>query len=139
MDREHVVLDFAEALERIRRRMGWQWGPVTRAQYILLSRLRPGPAAVGELAEKLHMSTAAITRMLDKLEEGGLIERRKNPQDLRQVYAVITPEGLSAWEGAHEHYLRIVTTMTHPLPTEHLALMAKTLSQITAVAVKESP
>lgn len=51
--------------------------PTRRA---MLSRLRVGPATVGELAEPFEMSRPAISQHLKVLERAGLIERTAHAQ-----------------------------------------------------------
>src|SRR2546430_15462544 len=40
-----------------------------------------GPVTAGELAPATGLNTAAITRALDRLEDGGLLPREPRPQD----------------------------------------------------------
>jgi MarR family transcriptional regulator, transcriptional regulator for hemolysin len=45
------------------------------------------------LAEHLRIEGPTMTRHLDRLEAGGLIERRPDPQDRRNTLVYSTPEG----------------------------------------------
>jgi DNA-binding MarR family transcriptional regulator len=47
-----------------------------------------------ELAEAVHISRSGLTRLVDRLEHQGLIERHKGERDPRQVFACITSSGL---------------------------------------------
>lgn len=44
-----------------------------------------GPAAAGQLADLTGLTTGAITRILDRLEEAGLVRRERDPNDGRRV------------------------------------------------------
>lgn len=57
---------------------------VTRAQWRVLWRLdrEPGLRQV-ELAERLDIEPITLCRIVDRLEEAGLIERRRDPDDRR--------------------------------------------------------
>lgn len=44
-----------------------------------------GPLTAGQLAELTGLTTGAITRILDRLEEAGLVRRERDPQDGRKV------------------------------------------------------
>lgn len=46
----------------------------------------------GALAEHLRISTASVTKMLDRLERGGHITRAPHPTDRRALAISITPE-----------------------------------------------
>ena len=47
-----------------------------------------------ELAEAVHLSRSGLTRLVDRLERQGLLERRRGERDPRQVFACITGPGL---------------------------------------------
>ena len=47
-----------------------------------------------ELAEAVHISRSGLTRLVDRLERQGLIERHRGERDPRQVFACITRSGL---------------------------------------------
>jgi DNA-binding MarR family transcriptional regulator len=49
---------------------------------------------MSELAEAVHLSRSGLTRMVDRLERQGLLERHKGERDPRQVFACITKAGL---------------------------------------------
>lgn len=44
-----------------------------------------GPAAAGQLADLTGLTTGAITGMLNRLEESGLVRRERDPEDGRRV------------------------------------------------------
>ena len=44
-----------------------------------------GSATAGELARATGLSTASITGVLDRLEEGGFVRRERDPKDRRRV------------------------------------------------------
>ncbi len=44
-----------------------------------------GPATAGQLADLTGLTTGAITRILDRLEEAGLVRRERDPNDGRKV------------------------------------------------------
>lgn len=57
----------------------------TRAQWRVLARLARSGDAVRqvELAEALDVEPITMCRMIDRLEEAGLVERRRDPEDRR--------------------------------------------------------
>lgn len=56
----------------------------------LIGRL--GPMTAGRLAEKSGLTTGAVTFILDRLEEGGMVTRRRDTEDRRRVWVEIDPE-----------------------------------------------
>ena len=52
-----------------------------------------GELPIGALAEAERLPSSAATRLADRLEEAGLVERRRHPTDRRGVNLAITPYG----------------------------------------------
>ncbi|MFZ4719716.1 MAG: MarR family winged helix-turn-helix transcriptional regulator [Ilumatobacteraceae bacterium] len=67
---------------------------LTYSQYLVLLILwEHGSRQVGEIAEQLHLATHAVSPMVDRLEEAGLVQRRKDDTDGRVVHVALTPAG----------------------------------------------
>ncbi len=66
----------------------------TRAQWIVLFRLRQqeGLSQV-DLADVLELQPISLVRLLDRLVEHGLLERRHDPRDRRANRLFLTPGG----------------------------------------------
>lgn len=66
------------------------------SQFLALKRLgEDGPMAPGELARILNYSPGALTRLLDKLEQLGYLQRVPDPTDRRALRLELTPSGRS--------------------------------------------
>ena len=50
-----------------------------------------GPMTAGELARATGLTTASITGVLDRLEEGGFVRRERDPKDRRRVIVTLNP------------------------------------------------
>ena len=50
-----------------------------------------GPMTAGELARETGLTTASITGVLDRLEEGGFARRERDPKDRRRVIVTLNP------------------------------------------------
>ena len=48
---------------------------------------------MSELAERIGVAESTATRLVDRLEAAGLVERRTSPPDRRRVVAELTPAG----------------------------------------------
>ena len=55
----------------------------------LIGRL--GPMTAGHLAEESGLTTGAVTFILDRLEEAGMVTRRRDTEDRRRVWVEIIP------------------------------------------------
>ena len=84
--------DTAHALRRAFDRRAADLG-VTRAQWKVMFRLarEPGLRQV-ELADRLDVEPITLCRIVDRLEEAGLVERRRDPTDRRAWQLFLTPE-----------------------------------------------
>jgi DNA-binding MarR family transcriptional regulator len=59
-----------------------------------------------ELAERVLLSRSGLTRLVDRLERDGLVERRACPSDARGTLAVLTDAGFAKLETAYRTHLR---------------------------------
>ena len=67
----------------------------TPAQVQLAIELaQEGPATVGELAQRMGVSPSAISLLVDRMVEHGMVERTRGTEDRRVVWVSITPRGL---------------------------------------------
>ena len=83
--------DVARMLRTYADQRAAQFG-ITRAQWVVLVRLdRSEGLKQSELAEVLDLQPISLTRLLDKLAECGLIERRPDPVDRRAKRLFLTP------------------------------------------------
>src|SRR6202020_155261 len=86
-----TINDVARMLRTYADYRGAQYG-VTRAQWAVLARLdRFEGLKQSELAEMLDLQPITLTRLLDRLCEHGLIERRSDPLDRRAKRLFLTP------------------------------------------------
>jgi len=56
----------------------------------LIGRL--GPMTAGRLAEESGLTTGAVTFILDRLEQAGMVTRRRDTEDRRRVWVEIVPD-----------------------------------------------
>ena len=85
------VMDVARMLRTYADQRARQFG-ISRAQWTVLVRLdRSEGLKQSELAEILDLQPISLTRLLDRLAENGLIERRPDPNDRRANRLYLTP------------------------------------------------
>jgi DNA-binding MarR family transcriptional regulator len=87
-----AYLDAVTLSEALQTRI-WHAAELTLAQVRVLRRLAKEPRTLGRLGADLMLAPPSITRLVDRLEERGLIERRRDGEDRRKVLATLTPEG----------------------------------------------
>jgi len=70
---------------------------LTLSQYITLKKLHYGTASASELAQAAELNPGAMTRLLDRLESAGLLQREAHPSDRRALRIVLTARGEAIW------------------------------------------
>jgi len=86
-----TIMDVARMLKTYADQRARQFG-ISRAQWGVLVRLdRSEGLKQSELAEILDLQPISLTRLLDRLADNGLIERRPDPNDRRANRLYLTP------------------------------------------------
>ncbi|HVG51956.1 MAG TPA: MarR family transcriptional regulator [Xanthobacteraceae bacterium] len=108
------VLGDAARLMRTRADQLARQSGVTRAQWAVLFRVeRAEGMKQSELADLLDLQPISLTRLIDRLCDSGLLERRSDPNDRRAKRLFLTP--------AARPILEQFNTLTSDLMSEALA------------------
>jgi DNA-binding MarR family transcriptional regulator len=91
-----------------------------------------GHLRMSELAERVVLSRSGVTRLVDRMERAGLVERRACPSDRRGTEAVLTKKGRATLEeswpvharGVAEHFANHLDADEVRVLTEALGRMA---------------
>jgi DNA-binding MarR family transcriptional regulator len=103
----------------------------TRAQWIVLFRLRQqeGLSQV-DLADVLELQPISLVRLLDRLVEHGLLERRHDPRDRRANRLFLTASGRQLVDDLDSLRDAIATDVLHGLSDESIETSLKVLHDI---------
>jgi MarR family transcriptional regulator for hemolysin len=103
----------------------------TRAQWIVLFRLREqeGLSQV-DLADALELQPISLVRLLDRLVEHGLVERRSDPRDRRANRLFLTASGRQLADDLDSLRNAIATDVLQEVPTSALETSLKTLQDV---------
>lgn len=94
------------------------------SQFITIKTLAAGTAGVTELARAADLHPGAMTRLLDKLEGMGVLERVADPSDRRALLVHLTPAGVAIWKDINECAARVrVRAVANMSETEQAELM----------------
>ena len=84
-----------------------------------------------DLADRILLTASGITRLLDGLERGGLVERGSCDSDRRVVYAVLTDSGLAKLrEAAETHVPQVEAFLSERFDDGELADLRAYLGRI---------
>jgi DNA-binding MarR family transcriptional regulator len=106
---------------------------VTPAQYNVLRILRAAGSAglaCSDISEQLVRHDPDVTRLLDRLEEKGWVQRSRDEVDRRVVTARITREGLSVLDKLGASVAALHARQFDPLTQPELRQLAALLSTI---------
>jgi MarR family transcriptional regulator for hemolysin len=103
----------------------------TRAQWIVLFRLRQqeGLSQV-DLADVLELQPISLVRLLDRLVEHGLLERRHDPKDRRANRLFLTASGRQLVDDLDSLRDDIATDVLQDLPEDAIKTSLATLRDI---------
>ena len=94
-----------------------------------LAESRGGRLRMTELADRVLLSRSGLTRLVDRLEREGLVERAACPNDARGTHAVLTDAGLQRLRTAAPTHLRgvseHVTARLTPAELDQLQLLMR--------------
>ncbi|MBT3155239.1 MarR family transcriptional regulator [Streptomyces sp. CHD11] len=88
----------------------------------------------GELAERVHVTTGAMTGILNRLERAGYITRRPDPADRRRVRVAAQPEALARTQEIYEPYYARVTALFADYTPEEIAVLHDWFTRATSLA-----
>jgi MarR family transcriptional regulator, transcriptional regulator for hemolysin len=103
----------------------------TRAQWIVLFRLREqeGLSQV-DLADVLELQPISLVRLLDRLVEHGLLERRHDPRDRRANRLFLTAAGRQLVDDLDSLRDSIAVNVLQDVPSESIQTSLETLRDI---------
>jgi DNA-binding MarR family transcriptional regulator len=124
-------------VEEVERRLG-EAGLPELSWYDVLWALERAPAArlrMHELASRTVITRSNMTRLVDRLETGGLVARERGGEDRRGAFAVLTPAGRQMRRRMWKVYGAAVAELfdAHVSEAESAAMRACLLRVIEAV------
>ena len=102
---------------------------------LVLSRTEEGYMKRVDLARTLMLTPSGVTRLLDGLEEAGLVEALPCPSDKRVTYAAITDAGRQKVnEAASGHNSSVQELLEEHLSQKEIATVVAILGKLPGVA-----
>ena len=98
-----------------------------------VARSPHGVRPMGELVSATAFTNGGVTRLVDRMERAGLVERRPCPSDRRVQWIGLTDAGRDALQRATEVHLRgIQDHLIDPLEGEDVAELDRILARLAA-------
>ena len=84
---------------------------VTAAQYVVLGTLASGADSASQICRGISYDAGAMTRMIDRLEQRGLLQRVRVADDRRTVKLQLTEEGEALYPKMRESAMAVVNDL----------------------------
>lgn len=88
-----VVVRWQDATQKYDEAVGEIYG-LGPAERLCLSFLWQGPQTASAIAREIHLTPAAVTALIDRLERRGFVRRKADPDDRRKVLVEAAEETL---------------------------------------------
>ncbi|MFN2636090.1 MAG: MarR family winged helix-turn-helix transcriptional regulator [Gemmatimonadaceae bacterium] len=132
---QQATLGLLRAAEAMKRSLSQLIEPhgITAQQYNVLRILRgAGPEGLPTLTigERMIEQTPGVTRLVDRLERKGLVDRKPCANDRRRVFCRITPKGLELLKDLDEPVNRWDSHAVGVLPSSQLEELIELLGRV---------
>jgi MarR family transcriptional regulator for hemolysin len=125
-----TIMDVARLIKTYADQRARQFG-ISRAQWAVLIRIeRTEGLKQSELAEMLDLQPITLTRLLDRLADSGLIERRADPNDRRANRLYLMPAAKPLLGQLTELGADMMETVLEGLSATSIERMLKELSAV---------
>jgi DNA-binding MarR family transcriptional regulator len=81
------------------------------------------PVTAGDLAERAHVTTGAVTGVLNRLERGGFVTRRPDPADRRRIRVIAVPDAAEKVRAVYEPYYTRLAELFAQYTPDQLAVL----------------
>ncbi len=126
-----LLVTFTTIRDQLAKELETETGlPMDRYEILLmLAKADNGELQPSELAEKRRLSRSGATRLIDRLEADGLVERRQCDADRRVSYVQLTDIGRERFRAAAKVHLRGINEhVTSRLSSEDAAELDRLLA-----------
>jgi DNA-binding MarR family transcriptional regulator len=113
----------ARSARRLRQEAGTDLSPSLTAALATVDR--HGPLTPSELAARERVQRPTITRVVCRLEEGGLVARAADPTDRRSALITVTPAGRALLEAGRTRKDAFLSERLEALPAADRATLAR--------------
>ena len=87
--------------------------------------MREGPMTAGRLAQRLSLTTGAVTNVIDRLQRRGFVARAPDPDDRRKVIVLVNTDALAASGNVYLSIGQAFSELFETYTTEQLEFLAR--------------
>ncbi|GAB3398235.1 MarR family transcriptional regulator [Humibacter soli] len=100
--------------------------------------LREGPQSAGALMSRLHVTSGAVTGIVDRLCALGVATRESDPADRRRIVVTAVPEGLTGRENVYAGIGRAFQGLYAEYTVDELRFLARHLERAVEITTEQT-
>ncbi|MCZ0988231.1 MarR family winged helix-turn-helix transcriptional regulator [Streptomyces diastatochromogenes] len=129
---DHLIAAHLIGQQELARRLGLNVTDLTCFAFVL--EAGEELLTAGDLAARAHVTTGAVTGILNRLERAGYVTRRPDPVDRRRVRVAAVPDAVTRVEAVYAGHYQRLTTLFADYSPEELAVITDWFTRATALA-----
>jgi DNA-binding MarR family transcriptional regulator len=113
--------------------------PVTVQQWYALEALTAGPKSMNALAAEVALHQSTLTRIVEKLEKQGFVNRTRKPGNQRSVEVELTDAGRQMCAFMDQQCGQMTSDLLDMIPAENQASTVEAMEIFTSLLDPENP
>ncbi|MFI9203531.1 MarR family winged helix-turn-helix transcriptional regulator [Streptomyces sp. NPDC053048] len=129
---DHLIATSAIGQQEFARNLGLSVTDLICFAYVL--EAGDSPVTAGDLAVRAHVTTGAVTGILNRLERGGFVTRQPDPADRRRVRVIAVPAATERVMAVYGPYYALLTELLEEYAPDEIAVIADWFTRAGALA-----
>ncbi|MER5857379.1 MULTISPECIES: MarR family transcriptional regulator [Streptomyces] len=129
---DHLIAAHLIGQQELARRLGLNVTDLTCFAFVL--EAGENLLTAGDLAARAHVTTGAVTGILNRLERAGYVTRRPDPADRRRVRVAAVPAAVARVEAVYAGHYERLTVLFADYSADELAIITDWFTRATALA-----
>ncbi|MCI3274613.1 MarR family winged helix-turn-helix transcriptional regulator [Streptomyces cylindrosporus] len=129
---DHLIATSMIGQQEMAQRVGLNVTDLTCFAYVI--EAGENLLTAGDLAARAHVTTGAVTGILNRLERAGYVTRRPDPNDRRRVRVAAQPEAEARVRELYEPYYARLMTLFADYSPEEIAVLTDWFTRASALA-----
>lgn len=105
--------------------------------YILLYIYLKGPQKMHELAEAYSMTRSNVTAIIDGMEKGKYVKRKRSKEDRRVIYIHLTEKGEEVGNETFANFNKVVKSFLENVPEDDYQVVTDAFQRVTRRFISE--
>ncbi|MFE9453051.1 MarR family winged helix-turn-helix transcriptional regulator [Streptomyces sp. NPDC006739] len=129
---DHLIAAHLIGQQELARRLGLNVTDLTCFAFVL--EAGDDLLTAGDLAARAHVTTGAVTGILNRLERAGYVSRRPDPADRRRVRVAAVPDAVTRVQAVYAGHHKRLNALFADYSPEELAVLTDWFTRATALA-----